>query len=193
VVADALSCLEIKETPFEDTQESFLGLMECFAKIADIDEFHALNNQQLTNAQDRDKTIRKILKMRKTLDLCKDFHGGGKTTSLGCFKEKIVIPGRLQKHVIHWYHTTLCHPGINRTEETFGQHLWWPKMQAHISNYVQICPLCQRNKRRQKKYGLLPPELAEATPWDKPCVNLIGPYKIRRKGIKDLICRCVTI
>jgi hypothetical protein len=31
VVADALSCLEIEETPLEDTQESFLGLMEYFA------------------------------------------------------------------------------------------------------------------------------------------------------------------
>jgi hypothetical protein len=55
--------------------------------------------------------------------------------------------------------------------------------------------LCQQNKRRQKKYGLLPPKLAvaEATPLDKLCVNLTGPYKIRRKGNKDLICRCVTM
>jgi hypothetical protein len=36
VVADALSRLEIEETPFEDTQESFLGLMECFAKRKQI-------------------------------------------------------------------------------------------------------------------------------------------------------------
>jgi hypothetical protein len=128
VVADALSCLDIKETPFEDTQESFLGLMECFAKKADTDEFHPLNYQQLKNAQDKDKTIQKILKMPKTLYLCKDFHGGGKTTSLVSFKEKIVIPGQLQKHVINWYHTTLCHPGMKQTEETIGQHLWWPKM-----------------------------------------------------------------
>jgi transposase InsO family protein len=167
--------------------------MECFAKKADTDEFHPLNYQQLKIAQDKDKTIQKILKMPKTLYFRKDFHGGGKTTSLICFKEKIVIPGRLQKHVINWYHTTLCHPGINRTEETIGQHLWWPKMRTHITNYVQICPLCQRNKRRQKKYGLLPPKLAEATPWDKLCVDLIGPYKIRRKGTEDLICRCVTM
>jgi hypothetical protein len=125
VVADALSCLEIEETPFEDTQESFLGLMECFAKKADSDEFHFLNCQQLKNAQDKDKTIQKSLKMPKTLYyLLKDFHGGGKTTSLVCFKEKIVIPGQLQKHVIHWYNTTFCHPGINQTEETTGQHLW---------------------------------------------------------------------
>jgi hypothetical protein len=126
VVADTLSRLEIKETPFEDTQESFLGLMECFAKKADTDKFHPLNYQQLKNAQDKDKTTQKILKMPKILYLLKDFHGGGKTASLVCFKEKIVIPGQLQEHVTNWYHTTLCHPGINQTEETIGQHLWWP-------------------------------------------------------------------
>jgi hypothetical protein len=59
VVEDALSCLEIEETPFEDTQESFLGLMECFAKKADTDELHPLNYQQLKNAQDKDKTIQR--------------------------------------------------------------------------------------------------------------------------------------
>ena len=193
VVADALSRLEIEETPFEDTQESFLGLMECFAKKQETDDFHPLNYQHLKIAQDRDKTILKILKMPNTQYALKEYHGGGKVTSLICYKDKIVIPNLLQKHVIMWYHTTLCHPGINRTEETIGQHLWWPKMREHITNYVKICPLCQRNKRRQKKYGLLPPKLAEATPWDKLCVDLIGPYKIRRKGQKELICRCVTM
>jgi hypothetical protein len=88
VVADTLSCLEIKETPYEDTQESFLGLMECLGKKADTDELHPLNYQQLKNAQDKDKTIQKILKMPKTLYLCKDFHGEGKTTSLVCFQRK---------------------------------------------------------------------------------------------------------
>jgi transposase InsO family protein len=66
-------------------------------------------------------------------------------------------------------------------------------MRAHITNYVKICPLCQRNKRRQKKYGFLPPKDAEAVPWEKLCVDLIGPYKIRRKGKKFIICRCVTM
>jgi len=128
VVADALSRLEIEETPFEDTKETFLGLMECFAKKPDTDDFHPLNYQHLKIAQEKDKTIQKILKMKNTLYVLKDFHGGGKTTSLVCFKEKIVIPGLLQKHVIMWYHTTLCHPGINQTEETIGQNLWWPTM-----------------------------------------------------------------
>ena len=193
VVADALSRLDKEDTPLEDTQESFLSLMECFAKKPVNDDFHPLNYRHLKIAQDKDKTIMKHLKAKDTQYVLKEFRGGGTVTSLVCYNGKIVIPGLLQKHVIMWYHTTLCHPGINRTEETIGQHLWWPKMREHITKYVQICPLCQKTKRRQKKYGLLPPKEAEAIPWDKLCVDLIGPYKIRRKGAKELICRCVTM
>jgi hypothetical protein len=39
----------------------------------------------------------------------------------------------------------------------------------------------------------LPPKDAEAIPWDKMCIDLIGPYKIKMKGRKMLICRCVTM
>jgi hypothetical protein len=131
--------------------------------------------------------------MPKTLYLLKDFHGGGKTTSLVCFKETIVIPGQLQKHVINWYHTTLSSRYKPNRRDNWTTPLVAKNASTHITNYVQICPLCQRNKRRQKKYGLLPPKLAEATPWDKLCADLIGPSKIRRKGNKDLICRCVTM
>jgi hypothetical protein len=38
-----------------------------------------------------------------------------------------------------------------------------------------------------------PTKKAETTPWDKLCVDLVGPYKIQRKGKEDLICRCVTM
>ena len=137
VVADALSRLEMIDTPFEDTKVTFLGLMDCFASKSDTDDFHPLNYRHLKIAQEKDKTIQKLLKMPTSMYVLKDFHGGGTSTSLVCHNEKIVIPGLLQKHVIMWYHTTLCHPGINRTEETIGQHLWWPKMRSHITNYVQ--------------------------------------------------------
>jgi len=35
-----------------------------------------------------------------------------------------------------------------------------------------------KNKKTSKKYGLLPEKVAEAIPWQKLCVDLIGPYKI---------------
>jgi hypothetical protein len=66
-------------------------------------------------------------------------------------------------------------------------------MRNQIPNYVQACPTCQRNKRNLKKYGHLPPKEAEATPWDKMCIDLIGPYTIRRKANNDLIYKCVTM
>jgi hypothetical protein len=94
----------------------------------------------------------KILAMENTKYELQDFHGGGKTTALICYRNKIVIPNKLQKSVISWYHTTLCHSGINRTEET-EQHLWWPNMREHITNYVKICPVCQQNKKRQRNMG----------------------------------------
>ena len=44
------------------------------------------------------------------------------------------------------------------------------------------CDVCQRIKRPSKKNGKLPANMAEETPWNKLCVDIIGPYKIRRKG-----------
>jgi hypothetical protein len=66
-------------------------------------------------------------------------------------------------------------------------------MREEITKFVSHCPTCQKNKRYKKKFGILPPKEAEAIPWDKLCVDLIGPYTIRRKGQKNLICKCVTM
>ena len=108
----------------------------------------------------------KILKSDNTKCVLQDFHGGGQATPLVCCRDKIDVPAQLQKHVNMWYHPTLCHPGINRTKETIGQHVWWPKMRDYITNYVKICPLCQHSSKiRQQKYGLVPPKEAEATPF----------------------------
>ena len=118
---------------------------------------------------------------------------GGTTRQLICVKDKIVVPKLLQKHVIDWYHTVLCHPGMNRTDETISQHLWWPKMREQIMNYVRACCSCQFNKHKHKHYGHLPPKEAGAQIWDKMCIDLIGPYKIWGKGQPDLVCKCVTM
>ena len=54
----------------------------------------------------------KLLKDDNTAYCQAEFHGGGKTISLITYKNTIVVPARLQKHVIMWYQTMLCHPGI---------------------------------------------------------------------------------
>jgi hypothetical protein len=67
-------------------------------------------------------------------------------------------------------------------------------MRNQITNSVTVCSTCQLNKRKTSKtFGHLPEKEAEAIPWDKMCIDLIGPYTIRRKGQKSLICKCVTM
>jgi hypothetical protein len=116
----------------------------------------------------------------------KKFHGGGTTVCLLCFKDKIVMPTSQIKHIVQWYHYLLCHPSINRTEETIGQHFYWLKMREQIMSEVSTYAICQTEKKQSKKYGLLPEKDAEAMPWDRLCVNLIGPYEIKSKvkGVK---------
>jgi hypothetical protein len=77
-VADALSRLDMNETALEDTQESFLGLLECFdLKQPNETDFHPLNFKHLLKTQETDKTFMKILAMENTKYELQDFHGGG--------------------------------------------------------------------------------------------------------------------
>jgi hypothetical protein len=66
------------------------------------------------------------------------------------------------------------------------------KQKRQLVNTHGICTNMSSLSEKQK-YGLFPPKLAEATPWDKLCVNLVGPYKIRRKGTQDLIYAGVSL
>ena len=109
----------------------------------------------------------------------KPFHGGGTTTQLICYKDKIVVPKTLQNRVIDFYHTRLCHPGINRTEETISQYFYWQNMRNDITKAVSTCAICQKQKKQRKKYGHLPVKEAECLPWERLCVDLIGPYDIK--------------
>jgi hypothetical protein len=88
VVADALSRLDKVETPLEDTQQSILGLLECFGtKKTEELHFHLLNFKYLLKMQESDKSIMKILQKDSEKYTLQDFHGGGKTTALICHKK----------------------------------------------------------------------------------------------------------
>ena len=192
VVADALSRLPRTDDVTEDTVDAYYNIFNFESNESNFDS-HPLSYSHLAAAQQSARDVKKLLKSENSNFHVKEFHGGGKTCQLACYKDKILVPQKLHRHVIDWYHTVLCHPGINRTEETISQHLWWPEMRKEITNYVRACPTCQKNKRKIKKYGHLPPKEAESKPWDKMCIDLIGPYKIRRKGKDDLVCKCVTM
>ena len=45
----------------------------------------------------------------------------------------------------------------------------------------------------QTKYGMLPAKVAEETPWNELCVDLIGSYKTHQRGKDMLILKAVTM
>ena len=92
-----------------------------------------------------------------------------------------------------WYHTYLVHPGRDRTIESIKQHFYWHGLTADVDKIVKECPTCQRCKRTNKKYGKLPPKVAETKPWEHLCVDLIGPYTVQREGKKPLKLQCLTM
>jgi hypothetical protein len=82
------------DMPPEDTQDTFLGLMECFA-YAKPNDIHPSNYQHLRIAQEAVKTLMKLSYMKDTMYLKHEFHGGGKVTPLLCYKGKVVISALL--------------------------------------------------------------------------------------------------
>ena len=50
-----------------------------------------------------------------------------------------------------------------------------------------------KSKKQRLKYGHLPAKEAEVFPWERLCVDLIGPYTIERKNQKNLTLKAVTM
>ena len=100
-------------------------------------------------------------------------------------EDKIVIPSKLQSYVVHWYHTYLLHPCMDRTEAMIFQHLYWLDIRNAARKEGSNCDNFQLTKTSNKKYGKLPAKLSEEIQWNKICVDLIGIYVIRRNGKKE--------
>ena len=80
------------------------------------------------------------------------------------YKNKIVIPQKLQKYVMKWYHTYLLHPRLDITEAMIRQHLYWKGIIEAVQKEVTKCDTCQNKKRSTKQNSKLPAKLAEETP-----------------------------
>jgi hypothetical protein len=63
-----------------------------------------------------------------------------------------------------------------------------------IADVCSKCVICQTTKKSTKKYGQLPPKIAESVPWEIMCMDLIGPYQIDQKmSSKPLVLWAMTM
>ena len=131
------------------------------------------------NEEDPEGKIRKVI-IDETEILVKD-------------KSRLVIPKVLQARAVQWYHHYLQHPGISRLEETLVAVMYWSGLRADVRRHVKSCERCQKGKRRTRQYGHVPPKIADQIPWQKVCVDLIGPYTIKGRDGKIMDFMCLTM
>ena len=191
VVADALSRLDM--IPRSATSDLLLTNADLFGESKqDIPNIiNPVSFQLIFKYQKEDKELLKLAKGNNYS--IQNFHGGGKTIPLIVYNGKIVIPKILTKRIVQWYHVNLCHPGKTRTEQTIRQYFTWNNLRENVHQVCSTCDICQRTKRNSKKYGKLPAKIAESNPWEKLCVDMIGPYTIKDKNGKVHILHCVTM
>ena len=141
IVADALSRLEFEETPAfkSEIQESHFYQDQMAVSQQDVDQEDIMPVEYnfLFNEQTKDRHLQSLFNSKESYHK-KTFYGGGKTVTLICHKDRIVIPKNIQQKVISWYHEILVHPGADRTEKTIAQHFYWKGMQKDIRNFV-VC------------------------------------------------------
>ena len=106
--------------------------------------------------------------------------------------DKIIIPPKLRKPAVEWYHNFLCHPGQTRLELTLRQHYDWRGLRTDVVRTCNACVRCKERKKKNSRLGKLPPKEAEYIPWHTLCIDLIGPYALGKKE-KECSLWCLTM
>ena len=197
IVADALSRLDMVKEPITESLHSDEAA-ELFAGDEDELDFpkdFPLSYAEIQSKQETDAYIQKRLNDRDTPYAKQEFPFGDKKFNLVTKQDKIVLPTSLQTKAVKYYHTTLCHPGETRMELTMGQHYTWKGMRNTIQKVCKRCKACQLNKPVLRAMGHLPPKTVEETPWERLCIDLIGPYQIdgKRGRSMDRTLHCLTM
>ncbi len=163
VIADALSRLDadFSKEPLGNTEEE---LAQAFVGEGEEEDAQfPLQPLLVAKYQEKDKKLKKKMKEKPSDFSTISVEGQDLITH----KNKIYIPEHLQLKTVAWYHEYLEHPGETRTDLTLRQHFTWPGLKTHVVRYCKSCPECQKAKQVRKKYGKLPPKVAEAIPWER--------------------------
>ena len=75
--------------------------------------------------------------------------------------DSIYVPQNLFKRVLKWYFSYLQHPGGNRFAQTLTTVCRWSVIVDQSRKLCRPCGDCQKFKRCNAKYGLLPTKDSE--------------------------------
>ena len=209
IVADAISRLPTanKDPSEQSTEvrglrnEVFLSEYESLV-LDESNEGFPLDLSSVQKIQNKELNKRNS----KLKDLLNNKESGFKFKTLDnvklvMFEDRIYVPQKLRQRTINWYHHYLCHPGEDRLYNTMKGVCYWKGMKTQIRDFCKRCSVCQRGKKRKRKYGHLPPKnVDDLVPWETVHVDLIGPYSLTAKQQlpdgsvqdKDFSLTCMT-
>ena len=105
--------------------------------------------------------------------------------------DRIPIPNKLQIYVMNWYHKFILNHVLNITEAMIHQSLYQTVIIESTEKGVTNCDMLQRTKQSTQN-SKLTAKLVDKIPWNKICVDIIGSYRINRKGKQPLIPKPIT-
>jgi len=192
IVVDALSQLEIAEEEF--SAEAFANEL-----VNEEEEFptgYPLSYKEIAFRQKKDRALQNKFRTEPELYIKKPYAFSDSRYELITKNDKIYVPEALQQKCAEWYHLTLMHPGEKRPELTIAQHYTWIGLSTTCISACKRCTNCVVSKKRDKKYGLLPPNpTPEIIPWHTLCIDLVGPYKFgnEKKPETYIEFHCMTM
>ena len=163
-----------------------------FANRSEDDDIYPLTTAEIADAQKADATLKHLFKRNAVIDKGLEVKLIENTLCV-CKDGRLIIPKPLQRHAVLWYHHYLQHPGHIRPEETMNAAMYWKGMRTSIQSITKSCKACQINKRRNVKYGHLPPKSVISNPWECLCVDLIGPYTLKGRGNSQIDFMALTM
>ena len=70
--------------------------------------------------------------------------------------------------------------------------LTWPDIVSETKYHVKMCVEWQTQKKTKTKYGHVLPKVAESTPWEVLCVDLVGPYMVTLENKTEHVLHAMT-
>ena len=174
------------------TSLSYMTINHAFANSEHADEIYPLTVTEIASAQRKDTSLKKYFK-RGGDDSSRFKVRVVESTKVLTDNGKLIVPKKLQRRCVQWYHHWLQHPGHTRLEATIRETMVWSGLRTMVREHVKYCKTCQLGKRNPRKYGKLPYKEVETIPWRTLCLDLHGPYTLKAKDGSSIDFMCLTM
>lgn len=171
-----------------DSKENDDHLPIIFEVLSALPE--ALKTFAIIREQADDLVCKKIYSSLSVKDLTDfGFTKDGILVRLVTQRYHIVIPETIQAQLLIITHvqTSVGHPGERRMYTSLRRSNYCPRMAFYCHIFVQNCPGCAQERKKQRKYENSLTTFPPKVPLQDLAINLLGPLHRSARGHKQLL------